>query len=80
MPRSNAQADDIPSMQPLGDRLLVAVEDTADVTLGGVVLPDAAKERPLRHDRGGRRSTGRSGNNARATARRGESRLRRNAA
>lgn len=26
---------------------LVQVEDTADVTVGGVILPDAAKERPL---------------------------------
>jgi len=35
-------------MQPLGDRVLVRVEDSADVTIGGVVLPDSAKERPLR--------------------------------
>jgi hypothetical protein len=27
--------------------LLLQVEETADVTLGGVVLPEAAKERPL---------------------------------
>lgn len=47
MPRSNAQAEDIPEIEPLGDRVLVKVEDTADVTLGGVVLPETAKERPL---------------------------------
>lgn len=47
LPRSGAQADDIPDMQPLGDKLLVKVEDTADVTIGGVVLPETAKERPL---------------------------------
>ncbi|GBF92721.1 hypothetical protein Rsub_05090 [Raphidocelis subcapitata] len=47
MPRSNAQAEDIPELQPLADRVLVRIEDTADVTLGGVVLPDSAKERPL---------------------------------
>lgn len=28
--------------------MLVAVEEAADVTIGGVVLPDSAKERPLR--------------------------------
>lgn len=38
----------MPELQPLGDRVLVKVEDAADVTLGGVVLPDSAKERPLR--------------------------------
>ncbi|KIZ01928.1 chaperonin [Monoraphidium neglectum] len=47
MPRTNAQAEDIPELQPVGDRVLVRVEDAADVTLGGVVLPDSAKERPL---------------------------------
>jgi co-chaperonin GroES (HSP10) len=34
-------------MQPLADRVLIKVEETADVTVGGVVLPEAAKERPL---------------------------------
>lgn len=48
MPRANALADDIPELQPMGDRVLVRVEDAADVTIGGVVLPDSAKERPLR--------------------------------
>lgn len=47
MPRANAQADDVPELQPLSDRVLVAVEDVADVTIGGVVLPESAKERPL---------------------------------
>lgn len=47
MPKTGADAEDIPEMKPLGDRCLVLVEDTADITLGGVVLPDAAKERPL---------------------------------
>ncbi|EFJ50536.1 hypothetical protein VOLCADRAFT_80038 [Volvox carteri f. nagariensis] len=47
MPRANAQADDVPELQPLSDRVLVRVEDVADVTLGGVILPDSAKERPL---------------------------------
>jgi chaperonin GroES len=35
-------------MQPLGDRVLVEVTESSDVTIGGVVLPDSAKERPLR--------------------------------
>jgi hypothetical protein len=51
LPRSSAVADDIPELQPLADRVLVEVEDTADVTIGGVVLPDSAKERPLRWGR-----------------------------
>ncbi|PRW39161.1 20 kDa chloroplastic-like [Chlorella sorokiniana] len=47
MPNSNATADDIPQLQPLGDRVLVRVQESADVTMGGVILPDTAKERPL---------------------------------
>jgi hypothetical protein len=45
--RPNAQAEDIPDLLPLSDRVLVRVEDAADVTVGGVVLPESAKERPL---------------------------------
>ncbi|KAG2451531.1 hypothetical protein HYH02_004129 [Chlamydomonas schloesseri] len=47
MPRANAQADDVPELQPLADRVLIKVEEVADVTMGGVILPEAAKERPL---------------------------------
>uniref|UniRef100_A0A7S0RR56 20 kDa chaperonin, chloroplastic n=1 Tax=Chlamydomonas leiostraca TaxID=1034604 RepID=A0A7S0RR56_9CHLO len=47
MPRQNAQADDIPNMKPMSDRVLIKVEETADVTIGGVLLPETAKERPL---------------------------------
>lgn len=47
MPRSDASADDIPDMQPMGDRVLIKVEEVADVTVGGVILPESAKERPL---------------------------------
>lgn len=47
MPSSNATADDIPQLRPLGDRVLVKVQESADVTIGGVILPDSAKERPL---------------------------------
>ncbi|GFH19416.1 uncharacterized protein HaLaN_16361 [Haematococcus lacustris] len=47
MPRSGAQAEDIPDMKPMADRVLIKVEPTADMTVGGVVLPESAKERPL---------------------------------
>lgn len=47
MPRANAQAEDIPDMRPLADRVLIKVEDTSDVTIGGVLLPESAKERPV---------------------------------
>jgi len=47
MPRAAAQAEDIPELLPLGDRLLLRVEEVADVTMGGVILPSSAKERPL---------------------------------
>ena len=39
---------EIPELKPLGDRILVKVQESADVTIGGVILPDSAKERPLR--------------------------------
>ncbi|GIM17206.1 hypothetical protein Vretimale_19723 [Volvox reticuliferus] len=44
---TDAQAEDVPELQPLADRVLVRVEEVSDVTLGGVILPDSAKERPL---------------------------------
>lgn len=47
LPNADAQADDVPELQPLADRVLIKVEEVADVTLGGVILPDSAKERPL---------------------------------
>ena len=33
-------------VRPLGDKLLVKRLDAEDVTKGGIVLPDAAKEKP----------------------------------
>ncbi len=33
---------------PLGDRVVVRPLETADVTPGGIVLPDAAKEKPTK--------------------------------
>jgi chaperonin GroES len=36
------------NLQPLGDRLIVEVLEEAEVTVGGIVLPDTAKEKPQR--------------------------------
>jgi chaperonin GroES len=36
------------TLQPLGDRLIVAVIDEADATASGIVLPDTAKEKQQR--------------------------------
>ena len=47
MPRSGATAADVPQLRPLGDRVLLKVQPAADVTAGGVVLPDSAKEKPI---------------------------------
>jgi chaperonin GroES len=47
MPRSGATADDIPELRPVGDRVLIKVREQGEVTMGGVILPDAAKERPM---------------------------------
>lgn len=47
MPRSGATADDIPELRPVGDRVLLKISEQRDVTMGGVILPDAAKEKPL---------------------------------
>ncbi|CAG9465660.1 unnamed protein product [Pedinophyceae sp. YPF-701] len=46
MPKSNATMDELPQMKPIGDRVLLRVIDTADTTIGGVVLA-GAKERPV---------------------------------
>lgn len=35
-------------LQPLGDRLLVEALEEEETTLGGIVLPDTAKEKPQR--------------------------------
>lgn len=35
-------------LQPLGDRLIVEVLDEEQETVGGIVLPDTAKEKPQR--------------------------------
>ena len=35
-------------LQPLGDRLIVETLEEEDVTVGGIVLPDTAREKPQR--------------------------------
>jgi chaperonin GroES len=47
MPRSGATADDIPELQPIGDRVLLRVNEDSDVTSGGVILSAASKEKPV---------------------------------
>ena len=36
------------NLQPLRDRLIVEVLEEEEVTIGGIVLPDTAKEKPQR--------------------------------
>lgn len=35
-------------LQPLGDRIVVERDSREDVTAGGIVLPDSAKDKPAR--------------------------------
>ena len=35
-------------LQPLGDRVVVEREDSEEITAGGIVLPDSAKDKPAR--------------------------------
>jgi chaperonin GroES len=35
-------------LQPLGDRVVVEREESEEVTAGGIVLPDTAKDKPAR--------------------------------
>ena len=36
------------NLQPLGDRLIVEVLEAEELTVGGIVLPDTAREKPQR--------------------------------
>ena len=47
MPRSGATADDIPELKPIGDRVLLKVDEEGDVTSGGVILSVGSKEKPV---------------------------------
>ncbi len=35
-------------LQPLGDKVVVSRDELVEVTLGGIVLPDSAKDKPSR--------------------------------
>ena len=35
-------------LQPLGDRVVIQRDDSEDITAGGIVLPDSAKDKPAR--------------------------------
>ncbi len=36
------------NIRPLGDRVLVEPTAAEEVTMGGIIIPDSAKEKPLR--------------------------------
>lgn len=36
------------ALQPLGDRVVVSRDESEDITAGGIVLPDSAKDKPSR--------------------------------
>jgi len=36
------------TLQPLGDKVVVARDESEDVTAGGIVLPDSAQDKPSR--------------------------------
>ena len=46
-PNSGARANDIPKLQPCGDRVLLAVEKASSETKGGILLTEGAKEKPI---------------------------------
>jgi len=45
--KKSATSGDL-KIQPLGDRVLVEREESEEVTAGGIVLPDTAKDKPTR--------------------------------
>lgn len=38
-------------LQPLGDRVVVQREESEERTAGGILLPDSAKDKPVRDHR-----------------------------
>ncbi len=36
------------NIQPLGDRVVIEREESEQITAGGIVLPDTAKNKPVR--------------------------------
>uniref|UniRef100_A0A061S1Q5 20 kDa chaperonin, chloroplastic n=1 Tax=Tetraselmis sp. GSL018 TaxID=582737 RepID=A0A061S1Q5_9CHLO len=47
MPKSGAEADDVPDLVPILDRVLIKIEEAVTVTAGGMLIPDASNERPM---------------------------------
>ena len=47
LPSSGARANDIPKLQPCGDRVLLSVEKAAAETKGGILLTEGSKEKPI---------------------------------
>ncbi len=46
--KKKGKGSDNPKLQPLGDRVVVEREEAEEVTSGGIVLPDSAKDKPAR--------------------------------
>ena len=46
-PRSNASVDDIPDLEPLGDRLILKLQDAEMQTKGGILLTSGSQEKPV---------------------------------
>jgi len=36
------------TLQPLGDKVVISRDESEDITAGGIVLPDSAKDKPSR--------------------------------
>ena len=47
LPSSGARANDIPNLQPCGDRVLLSVESASAETKGGILLTEGSKEKPI---------------------------------
>ena len=47
LPSSGARANDIPKLQPCGDRVLLSVESASAETKGGILLTEGSKEKPI---------------------------------
>ena len=74
MPRANAIADDIPELRPIGDRVLVRIDDVAEVTSAGLMLPESARDKPVSGKvvRAGPGKVGEDGNPEKMTVKEGD--------
>ena len=48
MPATATKKKSKVTLQPLGDKVVVQRDESEDVTAGGIVLPDSAKDKPSR--------------------------------